>query len=128
MTITAVVASSAPAMSHLVQFLLLLSLVIAAAKLAGVAATRLGQPAVFGELLVGLLLGPTVLDVMSWPPSLACRWSRRAVTTMITPPLLRLVYPKVRGGTHVAVEESFTSIPPDVHDAIDRGERAAARD
>jgi len=75
MTITAVVASSAPAMSHLVQFLLLLSLVIAAAKLAGVAATRLGQPAVFGGLLVGLLLGPTVLDVMSWPPSLACRWS-----------------------------------------------------
>jgi Kef-type K+ transport system membrane component KefB len=53
-------------MSHLLQLLLLLSLVIAAAKLAGAAATRLGQPAVFGELLVGLLLGPTVLDVMSW--------------------------------------------------------------
>src|ERR1700704_7134018 len=54
-------------MSHLLQLLLLLSLVIAAAKLAGAAATRLGQPAVFGELLVGVLLGPTVLDVMSWP-------------------------------------------------------------
>src|SRR5204862_383708 len=25
-----------------------------------------GQPAVFGELLVGLLLGPTVLNVLSW--------------------------------------------------------------
>jgi Kef-type K+ transport system membrane component KefB len=54
-------------MSHLLQILLLLSLVIAAAKLAGAAATRIGQPAVFGELLVGLLLGPTVLNVLSWP-------------------------------------------------------------
>src|SRR5712691_6175303 len=54
-------------MSHLLQILLLLALVIAAAKLAGAAATRIGQPAVFGELLAGLLLGPTVLDVLSWP-------------------------------------------------------------
>ncbi len=54
-------------MSHLLQILLLLSLVIAAAKLAGAAATRIGQPAVFGELLVGLILGPTVLNVLSWP-------------------------------------------------------------
>jgi Kef-type K+ transport system membrane component KefB len=54
-------------MSHLLQILLLLSLVIAAAKLAGAAATRIGQPAVFGELLVGLLLGPTVFNVLSWP-------------------------------------------------------------
>jgi Na+:H+ antiporter len=53
-------------MSHLLQLLLLLSLIIAAAKLAGAAATRLGQPAVFGELLAGLLLGPTVLNVLSW--------------------------------------------------------------
>src|SRR6266850_4333580 len=55
-------------MSHLLQILLLLSLVIAAAKIAGAAATRVGQPAVFGELLVGLLLGPTVLNVLTWPP------------------------------------------------------------
>src|SRR5438128_3326405 len=54
-------------MSHLLQILLLLALVVAAAKLAGAAATRIGQPAVFGELLVGLLLGPTVLNVLAWP-------------------------------------------------------------
>ena len=54
-------------MSHLLQILLLLSLVIAAAKLAGAAAGRIGQPAVFGELLVGLILGPTILNVLSWP-------------------------------------------------------------
>src|SRR5437660_8072570 len=53
-------------MSHLLQILLLLALIVAAAKLAGAAASRFGQPAVFGELLVGLLLGPTVLNVLSW--------------------------------------------------------------
>ena len=53
-------------MSHLLQILLLLSLIVAAAKLAGAAASRFGQPAVFGELLIGLLLGPTVLNVLSW--------------------------------------------------------------
>ena len=54
-------------MSHLLQILLLLALVVAAAKLAGAAAARIGQPAVFGELLAGLLLGPTLLNVLSWP-------------------------------------------------------------
>lgn len=54
-------------MSHLLQLLLVLALVIASAKLAGAGALRLGQPAVFGELLAGLLLGPTVLDVLGWP-------------------------------------------------------------
>jgi len=54
-------------MSHLLQVLVLLSLVLAAAKMAGAAAARLGQPAVLGELLVGVILGPTALDVLSWP-------------------------------------------------------------
>jgi Kef-type K+ transport system membrane component KefB len=54
-------------MSHLLQLLLLLSVIIAAAKLAGAAANRAGQPAVFGEILAGLLLGPTLLDVLAWP-------------------------------------------------------------
>ena len=54
-------------MSHLLQVLLLLSLVVAAAKLGGAAANRLGQTAVFGEILIGLLLGPTFLNVLAWP-------------------------------------------------------------
>ena len=54
-------------MSHSLQLLLLLALVIAAAKGAGALAGRVGQPAVLGEILVGLLLGPTLLDVMGWP-------------------------------------------------------------
>src|SRR5688500_5849562 len=54
-------------MTHGLQVLLLLALVVAAAKAAGAAANRIGQPAVFGEILVGLILGPTLLDLLSWP-------------------------------------------------------------
>ena len=54
-------------MTHALQVLLLLALVIGAAKMAAAAANRIGQPAVFGEILVGLLLGPTLLDVLGWP-------------------------------------------------------------
>ena len=49
------------------QLLLLLAIIVAAAKLAGALANRIGQPSVFGEILVGLILGPTVLDVLGLP-------------------------------------------------------------
>jgi Kef-type K+ transport system membrane component KefB len=45
----------------------LLALIIAAAKVAGALAARIHQPAVFGEILVGVLLGPTVFNVLGWP-------------------------------------------------------------
>lgn len=51
-------------MSHLLQLILLISIIIAVAKLAGALSTRYGQPAVFGEILAGLILGPTVLNIM----------------------------------------------------------------
>jgi Kef-type K+ transport system membrane component KefB len=47
--------------------LLALGLVIAAAKLGGWLSNRISQPAVLGELLVGLLLGPSVLNVFGQP-------------------------------------------------------------
>jgi Kef-type K+ transport system membrane component KefB len=50
-----------------VQFLLALAIIIAAAKAAGYLSTRLGQPAVLGELSVGLILGPSVLNMLHWP-------------------------------------------------------------
>ena len=53
-------------MTHVLQLLLLLALVIAAAKMAGALASRIGQPAVFGEIVIGLILGPTVLNVLGW--------------------------------------------------------------
>ena len=54
-------------MSLSLQFLLLLFIVIVTAKGAGYVSTRLGQPSVLGELLAGLVLGPTVLGILHWP-------------------------------------------------------------
>ncbi|HLF01111.1 MAG TPA: cation:proton antiporter [Anaerolineales bacterium] len=50
-------------MSQLLPLLAALAIVIAAAKLAGAFANRLGQPAVMGELLMGLVLGPSVIGL-----------------------------------------------------------------
>jgi Kef-type K+ transport system membrane component KefB len=54
-------------MPHNLQLLLLLAIIVAAAKLAGALANRIGQPSVFGEILVGLILGPTVFNVLGLP-------------------------------------------------------------
>jgi len=51
-------------MSPFLQLIFILALLILVAKLAGYLSTRLGQPSVFGELLVGVLLGPSLLDVV----------------------------------------------------------------
>jgi Kef-type K+ transport system membrane component KefB len=53
-------------MNHLLQLLLILAGIIVIAKLAGALSVRFGQPAVFGEIAVGLILGPTVLNVLQW--------------------------------------------------------------
>lgn len=54
-------------MSEFLEVLLFLIVAIAAAKIAGAFANRIGQPAVFGEILAGLLLGPTLFNVLDWP-------------------------------------------------------------
>lgn len=53
-------------MNHLLQVLLILSAIVVLAKLAGAISVRFGQPAVFGEIAMGLILGPTVLDILHW--------------------------------------------------------------
>jgi Kef-type K+ transport system membrane component KefB len=53
--------------THGLQLILLLALIVAVAKLAGALATRAGQPSVFGEILAGLVLGPTFLNILGWP-------------------------------------------------------------
>lgn len=58
-------ASSAPVgQPSLPQFLLQLLLILLAAKLAGAAARRLGQPSVIGEILAGIALGPSLLGLL----------------------------------------------------------------
>ncbi len=52
-------------MTPFLQLALALALIIAAAKIAGYFSYRLGQPAVLGELLVGVLLGPTAINLLN---------------------------------------------------------------
>src|SRR5436309_2708614 len=53
-------------MSLLLQILLFLALITLASKGAGTLSTRFGQPAVFGEILAGLVLGPSLLNILGW--------------------------------------------------------------
>lgn len=55
-------------MSELLNFLLAIVIVIIAAKAGGYVSARFGQPSVLGELLVGLILGPTVLNLFQVVP------------------------------------------------------------
>ena len=46
------------------RFLLLLAVILISAKILGELAERIGQPAVIGELLAGVLLGPSVVGLV----------------------------------------------------------------
>jgi Kef-type K+ transport system membrane component KefB len=50
-------------MSDFLQLAFELAIILLAAKAAGYLSTRLGQPSVLGEILVGILLGPSLLDI-----------------------------------------------------------------
>ncbi len=50
-------------MSSFLQLIFEIAVILVAAKIAGFLARRIGQPSVFGELLVGVLLGPSLLDL-----------------------------------------------------------------
>ena len=50
-------------MSSFLQLISILTIIILAAKAAGYLSIKLGQPSVFGELMVGLLLGPSLINL-----------------------------------------------------------------
>ncbi len=50
-------------MTPFLQFAFEIAIILLAAKLAGFLTTKIGQPAVLGELIVGLLLGPSLLNI-----------------------------------------------------------------
>lgn len=54
-------------MTPFLQFIFAIVVIILAAKLGGYISYRLGQPSVLGELFVGLILGPSVLDLLHLP-------------------------------------------------------------
>ena len=53
-------------MNNFLQFLLALIVIITVTKVGGYLSVRLKQPAVVGELLAGITLGPTILNIMQW--------------------------------------------------------------
>jgi Kef-type K+ transport system membrane component KefB len=54
-------------MTPFLQLAILLAIILLTAKLAGYFAIRLGQPSVLGELLMGILLGPSLLNLLHQP-------------------------------------------------------------
>ncbi len=54
-------------MSLFLQLAFLLSIILLSAKIAGYISIRLGQPSVLGELLVGIILGPSILNLLNLP-------------------------------------------------------------
>jgi Kef-type K+ transport system membrane component KefB len=54
-------------MSDFMQLALSLIIIITTAKLAGYLSYRLGQPSVLGELIVGIILGPSMLNLLHIP-------------------------------------------------------------
>lgn len=74
MTFTLTLAFTAPASANgtdapTAAILLAIAVILAAAKLGGDLATRVGQPAVLGELVAGVLLGNLGLVGVSWAES-----------------------------------------------------------
>jgi Kef-type K+ transport system membrane component KefB len=53
--------------SPALSLFLALSIIIVASRVGGTIARHYGQPRVLGELVIGVLLGPTVLDILHWP-------------------------------------------------------------
>ena len=54
-------------MTPFLQLALALAILISAAKIGGYLSYRLGQPSVLGELLVGILLGPSLINILHIP-------------------------------------------------------------
>jgi Kef-type K+ transport system membrane component KefB len=52
-------------MSPFLEFLLVLVIILVAARTSGLVAMRLGLPAVVGELIAGVILGPSIIDLLS---------------------------------------------------------------
>jgi Kef-type K+ transport system membrane component KefB len=49
------------------QLVFALAVIIVAAKLGGYLSQRLRQPTVAGKVLMGLILGPSLLSFLQWP-------------------------------------------------------------
>lgn len=55
-------------MTPFLQFVVAIGIIIAAAKVGGYISIKLGFPSVLGVLAAGVILGPSVLDMLQWAP------------------------------------------------------------
>jgi Kef-type K+ transport system membrane component KefB len=76
----------------LLPVLIQLAVIIVAARLAGIAARKLGQPAVVGEIVAGLMLGPSLFGVL-FPGAFAFVFSPHLPG--VEDALTRAAFPKV---------------------------------
>jgi Kef-type K+ transport system membrane component KefB/nucleotide-binding universal stress UspA family protein len=110
-------------MHPIVLLLVQISLVLAACRVVGFLAARLGQPQVVGEMLAGILLGPTLLGVVAPDALGAGGWlfptaSLGALNVLSQVGIILFLFligleldPKlIRGRGHAAVVISQTSI------------------
>lgn len=73
--------------SQLVGFVLLdITLILVASRLVGDLFRKLGQPRVVGEIVAGILLGPTLLGATLWPDFVAPMWLHCTETLSFAPP------------------------------------------
>lgn len=70
--------AKAAAGPSLVQLLLAITVVVAACKIVGWLGQRVGQPAVMGEIVAGIVLGPSVLGAL-WPQGAAVLLPKAAI-------------------------------------------------
>ena len=54
-------------MTSFLQLILFLAVILTAAKISGYISTLFGQPSVLGELIIGLIIGPSLLDLGHLP-------------------------------------------------------------
>ncbi len=103
-----------------VRILLALVVIVAAARLAGWAISKVGQPRVHGEILAGIILGPSLLGLV-WPEALAYLFPPEIVAALRVIAQIGLVLfmfligleldlGKLRGQGHRAFVISQTSI------------------
>jgi len=53
-------------MTPFIQIYIILAILLLAAKAFGLLSTKLGQPSVLGELLIGILLGPSLINIFNF--------------------------------------------------------------